>query len=162
MIIEQLKQTRDALQKFNAQKEQIDFYNKQIADAREVKITKITDLFTKEEIELIKHIVEPKQKQCYRNAVLLAQYLNKCKYVEGYMTCCGLNIEHAYNAVIKDGVTYYIDITIELTLNREPSGEYVVIAEYDKNTAANIALKTGFYSSIYSHLYEQELTNKTK
>ena len=120
-------------------------------DADSIDITPLSEVFSEEEIKEIKRRVRPAPKMCYENAYKLCdrfEYEGKhdIKYCEGYINMKGLPIEHAFNKV--DGK--YVDITIELALNRDPSEDtYVVYCEYDVNKVREILVQNGYYGNIY-------------
>lgn len=134
-------------------------YEKLLADMKSVKVGKLADVLTRDEIDLIRCVVKPKQKMCYKNAFWLTMHMAESKhdiirYCEGmytYKKC--LPISHAFNII--DGV--YVDITMELALKREPSSEdYVVFGEYDKDDIWNVANETGVYGGVYEHTEHME------
>jgi hypothetical protein len=57
----------------------------------------------------------------------------------------GLPIAHAFNRV--DGK--YVDITVELALNKPINDSYVVIGEYETDDVRKILIENGFYGNIY-------------
>lgn len=128
-------------------------YGKLLADMKAVSVGKLSDVLSKDEIRLIRRVVKPKPKMCYKNAFWLTMHMAESKhdirYCEGmytYKKC--LPISHAFNII--DGV--YVDITMELALKREPSSEdYVVFGEYDKDSMWNVANETGVYGGVYEH-----------
>ena len=120
-------------------------------DADSIDISPLSDVFTEEEIKEIRRRVNPKPKMCYENAYKLCdrfEYEGKhdIKYCEGYINMKGFPIEHAFNKV--DGK--YVDVTIELALNRDPTEDtYVVYCEYDVDQVRRILVQNGFYGNIY-------------
>lgn len=125
-------------------------YEKKAKDADSVDLVPLNEVFTEEEIEEIKRRVHPQPKMCYENSWKLCdrfEYEGKhdIKYCEGYLNMKGLPIEHAFNKV--DGK--YVDITIELALNRKIEDTYVVIGEFDTDKVREILLQNGFYGNIY-------------
>lgn len=133
-------------------------YDKLLADMKEVSVGKLSDVLEKDEIDLIRSVVKPKPKMCYKNAFWLTMHMAESKhdirYCEGmytYKKC--LPISHAFNII--DGV--YVDITMELALKRDPSSEdYVVFGEYDKDSMWNVANETGVYGGVYEHTEHME------
>ena len=135
---------------------QQELYKQKIKDADSVDIVPLSEVFSEEEIEDIERIVRPQPKCCYENAWKLCDRLaygkHDIKYCEGYLNMRGLPIDHAFNKV--DGK--YVDITIELALNKDISKEedtYVIIGEYDDNQVREILLQNGFYGDIYNTLF---------
>ncbi|MBQ2855525.1 MAG: hypothetical protein IJE78_00580 [Bacteroidaceae bacterium] len=56
--------------------------------AKPVEVVSIKDVFTNDEIKMIKRLVRPKKKMCYRNSHLLTTlFSDKVKYVEGRFSC---------------------------------------------------------------------------
>ena len=133
---------------------QQEFYKKMKEDADSVDIVPLKEVFSDEEIKEIKKRVNPKPKACYENAWKLCDRFefdgdHDIKYCEGYLNMKGLPIDHAFNKV--DGK--YVDITIELALNREIEDTYVVIGEYDTDKVREILLQNGFYGDIYKTIF---------
>ena len=76
------------------------FYEQQLKDFHRVECVSFKEVFTKDEIRLIKQAVKPKKKECYRNAHLLtALFPDKVQYVEGQVTIFNgsFGVEHAWN-----------------------------------------------------------------
>ena len=131
------------------------FYRQMLDDARQVDVVPMSDVFTKDEIDLIKWVVKPQSKQCYRNAHLLTlMFPTRLKYVEGHMNVCNvLTTEHAFNKIGDK----YIDITMELALGQDPSGiEYVALKSYDKDDIERIASETGMYGGMYEYEFRKK------
>ena len=125
-------------------------YNDKVEDADSVDIVSIYDVFDEKTIEDIKKYVNPQPKCCYENAWKLCdrfeyEHKHDIKYCEGYLNLSGLPIEHAFNCV--DGK--YVDITVELALNKPISDSYVVIGEYETDDVRKILIENGFYGNIY-------------
>lgn len=133
---------------------QQEFYKKMKEDADSVDIVPLKEVFSDKEIKEIKKRVNPKPKACYENAWKLCDRFefdsnHNIKYCEGYLNMKGLPIDHAFNKV--DGK--YVDITIELALNREIEDTYVVVGEYDTDKVREILLQNGFYGDIYKTIF---------
>lgn len=137
---------------------QAEFYRQMLKDAKPIEVVRLSEVFTEFQIMEIKRIVKPKVKECYRNALLFAQYFPDVKYVEGKMTCCGaFGIEHAWNKVGDK----YVDITMELALQRDPTKEeYMALGEYDQETVVSICTELGWYGNIYPILYNKQKSEK--
>lgn len=137
---------------------QAEFYRQMLKDAKPIEVVRLSEVFTDTEIKAIKRFVNPKVKECYRNATLFSHIYPEVKYVEGKMTCCGaFGIEHAWNKVGDK----YVDITMELVLDRDPTKEeYMALGEYDQETVVSICSEVGFYGSVYPILYNKQKTEK--
>lgn len=126
-------------------------------------IVRLEDVFSKEEIELIKMAVRPEKRMCFKNAhILTCLFPDRVKYVEGEVTICGvgIGIEHAWNLV--DG-EHYVDLTFELALCEDVTKEgYVMLGSYDAKTLRRVTHKTGYYGGIYNQLYLDALNKKEK
>lgn len=131
---------------------QAEFYRQMIKDAKPIKITRLSEIFTRSDIEMLRGIVRPKE--CFRNATLVANMIPDVKYVEGKMTCCGLfGIDHAWNKIGDN----YIDVTMELAIKRDPlEEEYIALGEWDTKVIVEIIQRTGYYGDVYSTLYNQK------
>lgn len=121
-----------------------------------IKITPLKEVFTPKQIELIRLMVTPKPKQCYRNAALLAAYgkfhalgdMGDIKYVEGYMYNI-ITMEHAFNKIGDK----YIDITLELALEENPAEFYASSMELSGETVINQGLQQGYWGSYCYEFY---------
>lgn len=122
-IISQLRQVATLTQWDKGQQA---FFDQQLADAKEIKMSKLSDVFTPREINLIKNIVRPQKNQCYRNSALMAElFPDRCKYVEGFGYSL-FNIDHAWNKVGDK----YVDVTWELVLKEDTTKRvYVALIE---------------------------------
>lgn len=125
-------------------------FQDKLNDSDSVDIVSIYDVFDEETIERIKRSVNPQPKCCYENAYKLCDRIGydkkyDIKYCEGYLNMKGLPIEHAFNSVNGQ----YVDITIELALNREIEDTYVKYCEYDIDVVRKILLQNQFYGNIY-------------
>ena len=124
---------------------------------------RLDDVFSKEEIELIKMAVRPEKRMCFKNAhMLTCLFPDRVKYVEGEVTIFGggIGIEHAWNLV--DG-EHYVDLTFELALGEDVTKEgYVMLGAYDAKTLRRVTHKTGYYGGIYNKLYLDALNKKAK
>lgn len=131
-------------------------------DAREIKISLLQDVFTPDTIETIRRQVQPKAKECYKNATLFASlFPDVVRYVEGYMTVNGnFPVEHAFNLVHGK---YYVDITKELVLGDDPREEfYVTIGDWSYNEVEDILFKTQVYGGIYQYKVIQNIKKQPK
>lgn len=127
------------------------FFEFQLASAKVVKCVPLKELFSNEEIKLIKRLVKPQKKECYKNAHLMTNYFSGVEYVEGKVKLeCGISVEHAFN---RKGDKYF-DITWELALNDKTDGvEYLSIGEYDQETINQIAVENGVYGDIFRSMF---------
>lgn len=127
--------------------------------AKPVEVVSIKDVFTKDEIKMIKRLVRPKKKMCYRNSHLLTLlFPDKVKYVEGRFSFIGLPIDHAFNRVGDK----YVDVTVELALKENVTEhEYIEFAEYDSEQIDSTANETGYYGEYYK-FYWMKRKNKGK
>lgn len=122
-----------------------------------VKTVSINEVFSPEEIKIIRRVVKPERKQCYKNAHILTQlFPERVKYVEGKVNSI-IPIDHAFNKVGDK----YIDITFEMALKDDPTQyEYVLFGEYDNETIESLAEETGYYGEYYRALYIKNLEKK--
>ncbi len=129
-------------------------FQQKVKDADSVDVVPLSEVFTEQEINEIKKRVNPRAKMCYENAWKLCDRFaydsdHDIKYCEGYLNMKGLPIEHAFNKV--DGK--YVDITIELALNREIEDTYIVIGEFETVDVVEILLQNGYYGNIYDTIF---------
>ena len=125
-------------------------YYKDLLDAAEpVKMVSIKDVFSREEIYMIKRLVRPKKRMCYRNAHLLTTlFPDKVKYVDGRVsvTYIGIPIDHAFNRVGDK----YVDITFEMVWDEDVTQyEYIKFGEYDFEQVEEIAEQSGIWGECY-------------
>ena len=133
---------------------QQELFKQKVKDADSVDVVPLSEVFTEEEIKEIKKRIHPQPKCCYENAWKLCdrfEYEGKhdIKYCEGYLNMKGLPIEHAFNKVDDK----YVDITIELALNRKIEDTYVTIGEFDTDNVREILLQNQFYGDIYNTIF---------
>ena len=150
-IIKELRQFAEIMQ--GKQKE---YYERMIADATPVRITPLSEVFNKYEIDMIKRVIKPEAKQCYKNASdLCVLFPDRVKYVEGRFTVCGLfSTEHAWNKVGDK----YIDITAELALNNNINEEeYVALGEYAESEILSYLIESKVYGGIYGQKFFRRL-----
>ena len=154
------KRTNKTLTQGQKQK---DFFAQKLKDGKIVTCVRLEDVFSEEEIELIKMAVRPEKRMCFKNAhILTSLFPDRVKYVEGEVTICGggIGIEHAWNLV--DG-EHYVDLTFELALGEDVTKEgYVMLGAYDAKTLRRVTHKTGYYGGIYNQLYLDALNKKAK
>ena len=133
---------------------QQEMYKQKVKDADSVDVVPLREVFSEEEIDEIKKRVHPQMKACYENAWKLCdrfEYEGKheIKYCEGYLNMKGLPIEHAFNCV--DGK--YVDITVELALNRPIEDTYITIGEYSTDEVREILIQNEYYGDIYNTIF---------
>lgn len=127
------------------------YYETMLAGAKSVTCTPLAEVFTEEEVEVIRQALRPRQKECYRNAHLMTLYFPDVEYVEGYSDFgVGVPIEHAFN---RRGEQYF-DITAELAVGHSVEGhDYLSIGEWDGDAINEVTLETGTYGDIFRNLY---------
>lgn len=132
------------------------YYEQILKDLKPVEVVPISEVFTQEEIDTIKKIINPKPKECYRNATVLTNYFtdnHTIEYVEGYSQNIW-PIEHAFNKV--DGK--YVDITYELALGLDVTQEeYASILEVSAQEIWRYTLSEGYYGEYHKHKYFKKL-----
>lgn len=144
-IIEEMKTIASMLS--GRQKE---VYEEMIADAKDVKVVPLREVFTEEEIDLIKKVINPKQHECYKNAFQLTTlFSDRAKYCEGKTTVKKIvSIEHAWNKVDDK----YVDITMELVLGHDMSAlqeDYASFGEWNSEELLDLASDMEFYGGVY-------------
>lgn len=66
--------------------EQKKYYQRQLDCAQPIECVSIREVLTDDEIDLIKDIINPQPKECYKNAARLAMlFPDRVEYVEGIM-----------------------------------------------------------------------------
>lgn len=137
------------------------YYEQQLKDFHHVQCVSVKDVFTDDELRLIRRVVKPQAKECYRNAHLLtALFPDRVQYTEGQVTIFngGFGIDHAWNKV----GDVYVDITFEMALGEDPTKElYMALGTYNLTTITQVASETGYYGSIYNQRFIN-LINKRK
>lgn len=124
--------------------------------ARPVKMHRAADVLDDFQMEYLLHVIKPGEKQCYKNALLLAQAFPEIKYCEGKVAA-PVVIDHAFNKVGDK----YIDITFEFALGENPRKfAYAAIGEYDADVATEVVCNTGFYGDVFRYLYIQQAAEK--
>lgn len=131
---------------------QKEVYEEMLSDVRDVKVVPLREVFTEEEINLIKRVIKPKRHECYKNAFQLTTlFSDRVKYCEGKTTVCRLAcIEHAWNKVDDK----YVDITMELVLGHDMSTleeDYAVFGEWDAKELLELTSDMEFYGGVYEH-----------
>lgn len=147
-LITQLKQMAAMLKNSN----QGSFYQSKVDSAKDVKVVSCSEVLTKAQINHIKNVIKPQKRECYRNALLVAQYLG-CEYCEGQMLLY-FGIDHAFNKVGDK----YIDVTKEFALEEKPEdSEYITIGEYSADEAMRVAVERGIYGDVFNYKFIENL-----
>lgn len=122
------------------------FYETKANAAIDVHVVRCSEVLTEQEIDWIKSVLIPKKKECYRNALLLAQRLGG-EYIEGQMFFC-FGIDHAFNKIRGK----YIDITKEFALGEDPTQtEYISIGEYTPEEALKATMSSQRYGGVFEY-----------
>lgn len=151
-IIEELKQYL----KLPFPEHQLAFMRQRLNDAKPVKCVPIKEVFTPKEIQAIKSRINPKAKECYKNALLLScMFPDKCKYVEGYAWAICTGTEHGFNRVGDQ----YVDITFELALNEDVTPlPYVSLIEANAiDVLLDVEEHNNTTGEYYQHKYIESL-----
>lgn len=98
-----------------------------IKHAKVVHCVPMSEVLTPEQIDRIKIAMEPKPKECFKNAQNVVRYIPGTVYVEGQYGVCGcVGVEHGFNRI---GDKYF-DVTAELALGEDVTKEdYISIME---------------------------------
>lgn len=141
---------------------QLRFFKAQLDAARLVQCVRLEDVFTPEELAIIRAEFHPQKKECYKNAtdfitfLMMRLGLYDAQYVEGLAESSVLNIEHAWNRVRGQ----YVDVTFELLFgddNRERG--YVSLVEMDYGDLVELQAENGYYGDSFRTLYIKSLKN---
>lgn len=151
----------EQLAKMDFHPKQKAWYERQLSDARLIQMSPMSELLNDKELCEMLRAVKLRKNECYRNSVLVVEYLNnhgkKAKYVEGQTCVCGIPIDHAW---IQVGEKYF-DPTLELLLENEvEKDEYVALGSWEINEVWRVLVKTGVYGEIYKEKYIESLTKK--
>lgn len=129
------------------------YYSEMLADARKVKVTRLSEALDEDEIKRIAETAEPKPHQCYANSMktALVKLLGRnFKYCEGFMMIGGFPVEHAFNSV--NGV--YVDVTADLALGGLKEGtEYILVGEWTPDKALDAMEANGVYGGVYREMF---------
>lgn len=71
-----------AMQRITTGKQR-EYYSDLLQTVKPVNVVSVKDVFTPEQISLIRRNIRPQKKQCYRNAGLLSSLFPDVKYIEG-------------------------------------------------------------------------------
>ena len=141
---------------------QLRFFKAQLDAARLVQCVRLEDVFTPEELAIIRAEFHPQKKECYKNAtdfitfLMMRLGLYDAQYVEGNAESSVLSIEHAWNKVRGK----YVDVTFELLFgedNRERG--YVALVELPLSELVEIQAENGYYGDTFRTLYIKSLKN---
>lgn len=132
---------------------QKEYYSEMLADAKEVKVTRLSEALDEDEIKRIAETAEPKPHQCYANSMktaLVGLLGRNIKYCEGFMVVNGFPVEHAFNSV--NGV--YVDVTADLALDglKEGTG-YILVGEWTPDKALDAMEANGVYGGVYREMF---------
>ena len=118
---------------------------------KEIRVSKLADVFTKDQIDEIRRKVKLQLKQCYRNAQIFASLFNQVQYSECRLDVEDiLSVDHAINKVGDK----YVDVTLELCLKENPEHhKYTLIKDFDFDLVRKAQQETRAYSNVYDTLY---------
>lgn len=142
--IEYLTKIRDLM----SEGRQRAFAQAKVDAAREVVITPISEIFTKDEIAMIA-MVGIRKKECWKNATLVTTIFPDVDYVEGLINTFGLPIEHAFN---RRGDKYF-DVTFDLLFPGDKEREYCAILELTATEVMERVIKQNYYSDMFAQIY---------
>lgn len=146
----------ESLVKVTSGKQQ-DYFKAQLDVAKPVKIEKLSNVLSADEIKGIKRL-GVKTKECYYNAWKIATTIPGVKYVEGYHFLYGIPIEHAWNE--KNGK--YFDATQELALRSNLGSDYTAILELNEKQVYKYAEETGHSGSYIPIWFEENFSDMRK
>ena len=154
IIIEEIK----AISNLDLMPKQKKFYLDLLEVAKPVEVVSIKEVFDKIDISLIKKAINPRKKECYKNAHLLSTLFPDVKYCEGkanfsFSGLHNINFDHAFNLVGDK----YIDITVELALKEFGKYQYVLFGEYSLEEIERVSEITGYYGEYFKHIYLENL-----
>jgi len=161
-IIDELRQKASWA---NLNPKQLEFFKAELDAARLVQCVRLEDVFTPEELVVIRAEFRPKKNECYKNAtdfitfLIMRLGLYDAQYVEGLAESSVLNIEHAWNRVRGK----YVDVTFELLFgddNRERG--YVSLVEMGYGDLVELQAENGYYGDSFRTLYIKSLKNDGK
>lgn len=145
--------------------QQLEFFQAQVDAARLVQCVRLEDIFTPEELSVIRAEFHPKKKECYKNATDFIIFLmgrlgiHDAQYVEGNAESFGISIEHAWNKVRGE----YVDVTFELLFNEDNRQRgYVSLVELPLRELMDIQVENGYYGGAFRSLYIKSLERAEK
>ncbi|MBR2265493.1 MAG: hypothetical protein IJ882_02280 [Paludibacteraceae bacterium] len=129
------------------------YYSSLAARVRPVRVVSALEVWTPEEVNLLKLAVRPAKKECYRVAALLSKVTSgRARYVEGQFWARCFGVDHAFNYIPNRGV--FVDFTAEFALGYNPSQEaYVAFRDFSDEQVWEIISKNGYYGNIYNEVY---------
>lgn len=132
------------------------YYASLAACVRPVRVVSALEVWTPEEVNLLRLAVRPAKKECYRTAALLSRVTGgRARYVEGQMWAFAFGVDHAFNYVPRKGV--FVDFTAEFALEHDPAQEaYIAFRDFSDDQIWKIIEKNGYYGNIYNEVYLQE------
>lgn len=127
------------------------FYLQQAKDIKEIKFSRISEVLSlKDAIAIRKIDFQPHH--CYLNAFKVAAFIPDMEYCEGFLHL-GINIEHAFN-VYKG--KYYIDPTVELCLQRDPTQEDPgLLKVFDFDLVKDLFIRNEMCASVYRYEFKK-------
>lgn len=147
-----IRQTAD----FMTDPRQVAYWRGLVSCARPVRVVSAYEVWTYNEVAMLRLAVSPAKKECYRVASLLSKVTSgRARYVEGQYWATILGVDHAFNYVADKGV--YVDFTAEFALGVDPSREaYIAFRDFDDETIWRIICKNEYYGDIYNEVWLQE------
>jgi hypothetical protein len=124
--------------------------------AHPVRVVSAYEVWSANEVAMLKLAVSPAKNECYRVASLLSHVTSgRARYVEGQYWINILGVDHAFNYVADKDV--YVDFTAEFALGKDPSqGAYIAFRDFDDETIWRIICENEYYGNIYNEVWLQE------
>lgn len=127
------------------------FYLQQAKDLKDINFSRISEVLSLKDATAIRKI-EFQPHHCYLNAFKVAAFIPDMEYCEGFLHL-GINIEHAFN--IYKG-RYYIDPTVELCLNRDPTQENPgLLKVFDFDVVKDLFIRNEMCASVYRYEFKK-------
>ena len=141
MILENLKQLTSLMSG-----KQREYYDALVASSHVIECEKMADVLPEKIYQrIIAGVVPIQKKECFKNATLVSLTFPDVKYVEGQFECCGIPIDHAWNEY--NG--HYFDVTREVVLKDDISGEYVAFTECESSELLDILMECRYYGDVF-------------
>lgn len=155
-LIQELEQLRDIMSNTHQRR----YYDIVLEKAKPIEVVPLSEVFTAEEIEGIKKLINPKKKECFKNAMCFTLDFGDVKYVEGRLLLAdAFGTSHAFNKVGDK----YVDITLELALGKDIRKEqYIKIAEYDQKRAIEELMHSQCYTNITDRIIWEKIKRGEK